>query len=211
MKARLATALLTIGIVATPSLLTAATDFTVILDSAQEVADPPVLSDATGFGTMTLVDLGGGQFRWDYSITISSHLNFSGFDNSLDNGGRLVTGFHVHNANRGANGGVIYGVHSPDHDHSNSVSAVLNGDNSTTFTGSWTALDGNPVGNINTHGPSLLAAPIGDVPFYWNVHTGTFPAGEIRGQIVAIPEPATAFSLVGLAFLTLRRSRRAIG
>lgn len=45
---------------------------------------------------------------------------------------------------------------------------------------------------------------------YFNLHTSRFPGGEIRGQIAAIPEPASwallisGFGLVGLA---LRRSR----
>lgn len=169
-------------------------------------------SPGSGSGTMTLVDLGGDQFRWDYSLTISPHFNFMSIDASLNNQGtQTVTGFHVHNAARGTNGGVIYGVHSPDHDHSDTVTATLNADNSTTFTGSWGPDDGNPVGNINTHGPGLLAAePGNDVPFYWNVHTTSFGGGEIRGQIVAIPEPATiGLCLAGMALLLGCRLRRA--
>jgi hypothetical protein len=43
---------------------------------------------------------------------------------------------------------------------------------------------------------------------YINIHTGTFPAGEIRGQIEAIPEPGTLFLLgSGLAALGALRSR----
>jgi hypothetical protein len=47
---------------------------------------------------------------------------------------------------------------------------------------------------------------------YANVHTSTFPGGEIRGQLLLVPEPSTA-SLLGLAVVSatvwrLRRSRR---
>jgi CHRD domain-containing protein len=46
---------------------------------------------------------------------------------------------------------------------------------------------------------------------YANVHTSTFPGGEIRGQLLLVPEPASA-SLIGLAAVTavwrFRRSRR---
>jgi hypothetical protein len=46
---------------------------------------------------------------------------------------------------------------------------------------------------------------------YWNVHTTAFPGGEIRGFLVAIPEPGTLALLglggVGLAFMA--RQRRA--
>ncbi len=45
---------------------------------------------------------------------------------------------------------------------------------------------------------------------YWNVHTSTFPGGEIRGFVTAVPEP-TSFAAVGLGGLALvrRRTRRA--
>jgi len=46
---------------------------------------------------------------------------------------------------------------------------------------------------------------------YANVHTSTFPGGEIRGQLLLVPEPAAA-SLIALAAVPaiwrLRRARR---
>jgi hypothetical protein len=46
---------------------------------------------------------------------------------------------------------------------------------------------------------------------YANVHTSTFPGGEIRGQLLLVPEPAAA-SLIALAAVPaiwrLRRGRR---
>jgi hypothetical protein len=45
---------------------------------------------------------------------------------------------------------------------------------------------------------------------YVNVHTSLFPAGEIRGQIAAVPEPSTVALLVaGLGGLFFARRRRA--
>jgi hypothetical protein len=42
---------------------------------------------------------------------------------------------------------------------------------------------------------------------YFNIHTSNFPGGEIRGQLAAIPEPAT-FVLAGLAMAGLAIGRR---
>jgi hypothetical protein len=45
--------------------------------------------------------------------------------------------------------------------------------------------------------------------FYMNVHTGTNAGGEIRGNLVVVPEPSSiALALSGAALLALRRSRK---
>ena len=54
-----------------------ATKFVVSLDSGQEVGTVSDPVGATGTGSLTLVDLGGGNFSWEYSVTISPELNFS--------------------------------------------------------------------------------------------------------------------------------------
>lgn len=126
-----------------------ADQFTTTLDGSQE--NPAVSSPASGTGSLPLVDLGSGQFRWDWSVTISPDLDFSGVapDISTSNGGEAVTNFHIHNQARGVNGGVVYGIYVPDQDIDNDIVGVLNADNSTTISGGWGATDGNPAGNIN--------------------------------------------------------------
>lgn len=55
---------------------------------------------------------------------------------------------------------------------------------------------------------STLAAGLASGQAYFNIHTTAYPAGEIRGFLVAsVPEPAT-FALLGLGFGGLLATRR---
>lgn len=44
--------------------------------------------------------------------------------------------------------------------------------------------------------------------YYVNIHSTFFPAGEIRGQITAVPEPSSLIALVGCGGAILLRRRK---
>lgn len=52
-------------------------------------------------------------------------------------------------------------------------------------------------GGTTAGAEAALAAAMANGQAYWNIHSTTFPGGEIRGFLVAIPEPGT-FALMGL-------------
>jgi hypothetical protein len=69
---------------------------------------------------------------------------------------------------------------------------------------------GTATGTFSGNG-ALTAAQVADVlagKGYVNVRSTVFPSGEIRGQLVAVPEPATIGLLGGGAILLMRRTRR---
>jgi len=69
---------------------------------------------------------------------------------------------------------------------------------------------------LTTYGPTAATAEAAFLAglnagqTYGNVHSANFPGGEIRGQLAAVPEPATCFLVSGfLAGLALLRRRAA--
>jgi hypothetical protein len=171
----------------------AVTQFYAIIENEQEVANPPVPEQGTG-GT-GVFELNDAMTALSYDITLFG-LDIDGLQtpgNPNDNANR----FHIHAAGAGQNGGIVFGMKDPNHDVDDLVINPATG----RITGVWDGLEGN--------GTTLAAqlANLFDHRLYFNVHTTDHAGGEIRGQILFVPEPAT-FTLVALALGLMLATRR---
>ncbi len=96
------------------------------------------------------------------------------------------TAAHIHGpAPVGVNAGVIYNLGGP---------VIPIGVTSGSIAGSV---------NLATIGTYTLAQQLSDLNnslWYINIHNSTFPGGEIRGQIIPVPEPST-WALMGFGAL----------
>lgn len=56
--------------------------------------------------------------------------------------------------------------------------------------------------------PAAFIAGLESSQAYVNIHSSTFPGGEIRGQVTAVPEPGTAsLMLIGIGLVLVMRKR----
>lgn len=175
------------------------------LDGPQVV--PPTASTATGTAVLTLNEAG---------TELSYTIQLFGLDLEPIPANRVdandVTKIHIHLGAPGSNGPHtlnIFGLPSEDDGDLvvDYVNEVLSGvwDDSDAGPGPYTPGDTKP---LTSFLPELLA---GDL--YIQIHTVGLPSpGEIRGQILPVPEPAS-LALWGLASIcgavALRRKRKA--
>jgi len=181
--------LLAVGLVGlTQTSFAAIEDFTVSLDSAQE-NNPLDQSTATGSGTLTL----------DTTLNTLTFNNITWSGLSADS-----TVSHIHGpAAAGVNTGVLYFLSSPA-----TFTTTGPGIRSGTISGTLNLLDGT--------GGFTIAQQITQLEsslWYVNIHSdgtqGGFPGGEIRGQILPVPEPSTLALLgLGAGALTWRLRRK---
>lgn len=188
---------LSAGLVTT-SEVRAATVFTVSLDGLQADQGNGTGSTATGFGTLVLNE---AQTRLTMDLTITG-LDFLA-NGGTDTGANNVTALHIHRAPAGLNGPVVFGLIGPNSDTTGdlTITPFLGG---ATIFSAWDTAEGN-----NT----TLAAELSNLSsdgLYFNVHSNVFGGGEIRGQIVAVPEPASCvlLSLAGLGVVAQKIRRR---
>lgn len=162
-----------------------ATDFTLTFTGDQE--NPPVATSASGAGTVSW-DSAARAATYEYTVRGVDFGPVLGMEAQTATTADDVTIMHVHNQSRGSNGPVVFGQIGPAQDEDD-LEIVLNDDGSWTVSGVWETTDPANASITNFAG-ALDAAFAGlDVPLYSNVHTTTFPGGELRAQWTAEPGP----------------------
>ncbi len=153
--------------------------FIVPLSGLQEV--PSVTTTGSGTGVATLSGLPGSR-------VLTYTVNYSGLQ------GTIAAPFaHIHNGPAGVNATIV-------HDLDGANQLPISGSSQGTIVGDWRFDDATqPL-------TDALANEFFLGRLYFNLHTTSFPGGEIRGQIV--PEPTTLALLAGAGVLVLRRVRR---
>lgn len=168
----------------------AVTVFNTSLSGANE-APMPNTSTATGGGSLVLSD--------DMN-SVDIVLNWAGLI------GGPATGAHIHCCSLpGANSAVAIDF-GPPSATTGMLTRTYNLTTAGTFTTGFTNANGGTVASARTAFLNGLTSG----RTYYNVHNGQFPGGEIRGQLAAVPEPATwGMIIVGFGAIggTMRRRR----
>jgi serralysin len=157
-----------------------ANSFTLVFTGNQEV--PPTGSTASGTGTVAW-NTAADTATYVFTVRGVDFAPVLGLAPQTETTADDVTNAHVHNEARGVNGPVVFGQIGPAQE--DDLSIVLNADSSWTVRGVWEPTDPANV-SITEFAAALDAAVAGaDVPLYFNIHTTTFPGGEIRAQWIA--------------------------
>ncbi|WP_310497295.1 CHRD domain-containing protein [Sandarakinorhabdus sp.] len=165
-----------------------AATFNAVLSGANERPNP-VATRATGFGKLFLA-----ADRNSFTVDI----DFTGLSTNA------VAG-HVHCcASTAANGPVAIGFSVPS-----ATTGTITGNFNLLLQSTYNATFFNTRGGGTIAGArsAFLAGLDGNLA-YFNVHTSAFPGGEIRGQLGAVPEPASWAMLIagfGLTGAAMRR------
>jgi len=173
----------------------AETHFKATITHDQEV---PGIPDEGASGTATFV-LNDAQNAFSYHIQLFG-LDLDG-NQTPANANDNVTRTHFHAAPAGVNGGIVFGQIDGSATLRNDLDDLVVNAAAGTIDGVWDNAEGNgttlgaQLANLFAHG------------LYFNVHTADHGGGEVRGQVVIVPEPSTLIAGLGLAGLSLGRRR----
>ncbi|MBB4658302.1 CHRD domain-containing protein [Parvularcula dongshanensis] len=212
----------------------AATIFSATIEVAQSGTPSEGYTNQFGQGSLAVVEDEDGLYSLSMSVDFTGDLDFSGIVDSgqidvvegtdAGTGGEVVTGFHIHDGDRGESGPVVFslfdtalGLGTSDTDADTTID-FGDGDGTITVSSTWDLSEGNGGATLNDFLGELLAANEGeDIGLYFNLHTVAAPMGLIRGQVVAenslnpVPLPGAALffapALAGGALLRRRRKQ----
>ena len=151
----------------------------VLAAQAQSVLFSVSLDGAQEVPSVATAGIGSGSLTLDATTgAISYNISYSGLIG-------LSSLMHIHLAPPGVNGGVIYNFTGAGFTAGATAGSVIG-------SGSF------PLADI----PNLIAGNT-----YVNIHSTSFGGGEIRGQLLVVPEPTVAAlgGLAGLALVVWRR------
>jgi hypothetical protein len=117
-------------------------------------------------------------------------VNYAGLEGALRDG-------HIHLGAAGTNGPVVHFL-----DNIDSFKGSFLG----TIAGNWASTE-LPAGVL----PATVYNNFLTENYYFNIHSEKFRGGEIRGQIVAVPEPATILGLAtaaGFGIIARRKQQK---
>lgn len=157
-----------------------------VLTGNQEVPQP---TDSSAFGLSNL-RLNETGTALNYDLTVYG-LDFGQFLGATPRTAATtddVTRVHIHAADRGANGNVVFGLidlvaPAVNNQDADDFRIVENPDGSVTLSGVWEQTD-NTASPLSQFVSAIRNVEPGqDLGLYWNVHTTANPGGEIRGQL----------------------------
>jgi serralysin len=158
--------------------------FRAVLEGTQEV--PPNDSTASGLGTFVF-DSAAVAANYVFLIEGVDYGPATGRPPQTAATDDDVVSTHYHNQVRGMNGPVVFGQINPAQDNDD-LAIFPNPDGSWTVSGRWETTDPANMA-ITNFAAGLGSAAVGsEFALYFNVHTTQFPAGEIRGQLIAIAD-----------------------